>query len=172
MVLFVKGQALVFCVNRNLQEITVGLDQHQGLGTASPTNLPAESCHFPVVLKFWTRDELSMRFYRTVPPPPSTAPIPSSFPLTPPPPRLPWACYVMARLTPGDPGSGSGAWPLPGRGAGAGGGGRWGSRQAILSGGGTRTRPGSRGPGCWTSLPRLSRPPAPSSASPPRGAAR
>lgn len=56
MVLFVKGQALVFWVSRNLQEITVGLDQHQGLGTASLTNLPAESCHFPVVLKFWASD--------------------------------------------------------------------------------------------------------------------
>lgn len=171
MVLFVKGQALVFWVIRNLREITVGLDQHQGLGTASLTNLPAESCHFPVVLKFWTRDNWACASAAHTSPP-LHPPIACSFPLTPPPPRLPWACYVRARLTPGDPGSGSGAWPLPGRGAGAGGGGRWGSRQTILSGGGTRTRPESRGPGCWTSLPRLSRPRDPSSASPPRGAAR
>lgn len=49
----------------------------------------------------------------------------------------------MARLTPGDPGSGLGAWPLPGPGAGAGGITEQGSSLAIQSGGGPRSGPGS-----------------------------
>lgn len=39
-----------------LPEITLGLYQHQGWGTASLSDLSAESCHFLVVLKFRTKE--------------------------------------------------------------------------------------------------------------------